>query len=65
MTKAEKKWIYGGIVLATGVFVFLLYLISNYSPLAQSDQGAELNNLENTSTSEATSSLKLNFDPAK
>lgn len=61
MTKAEKKWIYGGIVLATGVFIFLLYLISNYSPLAQSDQGAELNNLSNNS-SEASSSLKLNFD---
>lgn len=64
MTKAEKKWIYGGIVLATGVFIFLLYLISNYSPLAQSDQGAELNNLNNNS-SEASSSLKLNFDQTK
>lgn len=64
MTKAEKKWIYGGIVLATGVFIFLLYLISNYSPLAQSDQGAELNNLNNNS-SEASSSLKLNFDQTR
>ncbi len=64
MTKAEKKWIYGGIVLATGAFIFLLYLISNYSPLAQSDQGAELNNLNNNS-SEASSSLKLNFDQTR
>ncbi len=60
MTKEELKWIYGAITLTGAAFIFILYLISNYSPLAQSDQGIDLNNLENNS--EATSSFKLDFD---
>lgn len=60
MTKEELKWIYGGITLTIAIFIFLLYLISSASPLTRGDQGVELNNEKNFS--EATSSLKLNFD---
>lgn len=60
MTKEENQWIYGGIILTGVIFIFLLYLLSNYSPLVKGDPGVDLNQLEDNTT-EATSSLKLNF----
>lgn len=62
MTKEEQKWLGGATVIAAAVFIFLLYLISDSSPLAKTDAG-ETDFLLNQETNvEATSEVKLNLD---
>lgn len=61
MTKEELKWIYGAIILTGAAFIFMLYLISNYSPLAKSDSGIQINGLTDSESGEATSEINLNW----
>ncbi len=58
MTKEEKRWIYMSMLVAVIIFAFLIYLISDCSPLAKSDQSENvLENLEYTP--EASSEVNL------
>lgn len=65
MTKEESHWIYGSIVVAVAAFAFLLYLISDVSPLAKSDAGVDLNTFDSlqsvTNTPAATSEVTLDL----
>ncbi len=58
MTKQEKKWIYGSILVVIILILFLLYLISDYSPLIANPKEAPLLDYQY----EATSSSELNFN---
>ncbi len=57
MTKQEVQWIYGSLAGAIIIFLFFLYLVSDFSPLARSDSGQEF--LLPESGSEASGEVEL------
>ncbi|MDO5561922.1 MAG: hypothetical protein Q4G02_04115 [bacterium] len=57
-------WVYSALGIAIFLFAFLLYLISDFSPLARQDTGEmiDLSNLTLDGSQEASSEIQLNLD---
>lgn len=59
MNQKFWQWIWGAIIGAGLLFIFLLYLISNYSPLYYSTESAS--DLGDFTDQEATSAVTLDL----